>query len=296
MARAACLHRSGVRRKRPRFRNERNVSPCHNRRSRWIRRHLSTTRAPATRQSWSTGARSVCGVGGYDRTARDRFARRHFFIRNARMILCADSISRSFSGRRVLSSARLAVERGQVVGVLGRMGMGKSTLMKICAGVLDADSGWVEFAGQQYQRPRLSTLASRGLFYLAESDNLASALTVRQHFDLIEKRFGSGDRALATESMKLEPFLDARRHALGRRDTTCGARACNIAQAVVLARRRAVQERRSNHVRNARQRVSAPRQQRLRGCRHGSRGERAQAISRFRRLGDERNDLFTGND
>jgi ABC-type multidrug transport system ATPase subunit len=149
-------------------------------------------------------------VGGYDRTARDRFTRRHFFIGNAAMILCADSISRSFSGRRVLSSARLAVESGQVVGVLGRVGMGKSTLLRICAGVLDADSGWVEFAGRQYQRPRLSTLAARGLFYLGESDNLASALTVRQHFDLIEKRFGSGDRALATESMKLEPFLDAR--------------------------------------------------------------------------------------
>jgi lipopolysaccharide export system ATP-binding protein len=126
------------------------------------------------------------------------------------MILCADSISRSFSGRRVLSSARLALEPGQVVGVLGRMGMGKSTLMKICAGVLDADSGWVEFAGQQYQRPRLSKLASRGLFYLAETDNLAGALTVRQHFDLIENRYGSGNRALAVEMLKLEPFLNAR--------------------------------------------------------------------------------------
>ncbi|MGH9421495.1 MAG: ATP-binding cassette domain-containing protein, partial [Thermoanaerobaculia bacterium] len=102
------------------------------------------------------------------------------------MILCADSISKTFSGRRVLSSARLAVEAGQVVGVLGRMGMGKSTLMKICVGVLESDSGWVEFAGRQYQRPRFSTLASRGLFYLAESDNLAGGRTVAEHFDLIE--------------------------------------------------------------------------------------------------------------
>jgi lipopolysaccharide export system ATP-binding protein len=135
------------------------------------------------------------------------------------MILCADSISKRFSGRRVLSSARLAVESGQVIGVLGRMGMGKSTLMKICAGVLDADSGWVEFAGQQYQRPHLSTLASRGLFYLAESDNLAGALTVRQHFDLIENRFGAGDRELATEIMNLEPFLNARTNTLSGGET-----------------------------------------------------------------------------
>jgi lipopolysaccharide export system ATP-binding protein len=147
------------------------------------------------------------------------------------MILCADSISRSFAGRRVLSSARLAVEAGQIVGVLGRMGMGKSTLMKICAGVLDADSGWVEFAGQQYQRPRLSMLASRGLFYLAESDNLAGALTVRQHFDLIENRFGSGDRALATEFMNLEQFLNA------RTDTLSGGETRRVEMALALLRR-----------------------------------------------------------
>lgn len=147
------------------------------------------------------------------------------------MILCADSISRSFSGRRVLSSARLAVEPGQVAGVLGRMGMGKSTLLKICAGVLDADGGWVEFAGKQYQRPRLSTLASRGLFYLAESRNLASGLTVRQHFDLIEKRFGVGDRALVSELLKLDAFLDA------RADTLSGGETGRVEIALAMLRR-----------------------------------------------------------
>jgi lipopolysaccharide export system ATP-binding protein len=147
------------------------------------------------------------------------------------MILCADSISRSFSGRRVLSSARLAVETGQVVGVLGRMGMGKSTLMKICAGVLDADSGWVEFAGRQYQRPRLSRLASRGLFYLAEADNLAGALTVRQHFDLIENRFGTRDRALAVEMLKVEPFLSA------RTDTLSGGETRRVEMALAIVRK-----------------------------------------------------------
>ncbi|HUQ48062.1 MAG TPA: ATP-binding cassette domain-containing protein [Gemmatimonadaceae bacterium] len=80
------------------------------------------------------------------------------------MILCADSISQSFAGQRVLSSARLAAEKGEVVGLLGRMGMGKSTLLKICAGVMTPDSGWVEFDGVQYQRPLLATLASRALY------------------------------------------------------------------------------------------------------------------------------------
>ncbi len=126
------------------------------------------------------------------------------------MILRADSVSRSFGGRLVLASARLTASGGEVVGLLGRMGMGKSTLLKICAGVMSPDSGWVEFDGQQYQRPRLSTLASRGLFYLAESENLVTALTVEQHFDLIEKRFGKGDRSFVLEFLGLHSFLGAK--------------------------------------------------------------------------------------
>lgn len=147
------------------------------------------------------------------------------------MILCADSISRSFAGRRVLSSARLSVSRGEVIGLLGRMGQGKSTLMKICAGVLDSDSGWVEFGGRRYDRPRLSTLAARGLFYLAESDNLVSSLTISQHFDLIEKRFGAGDRDLAARMMRLEDFLDA------RADTLSGGETRRAEMALAILRR-----------------------------------------------------------
>lgn len=131
----------------------------------------------------------------------------------------------------MLSSARLSVSRGEVIGLLGRMGQGKSTLMKICAGVLDADSGWVEFDGRQYQRARLSTLATRGLFYLAETDNLISALTISQHFDLIEKRFGRGDRDLAVRMMKLGDLIDA------RADTLSGGETRRAEMALAILRR-----------------------------------------------------------
>lgn len=123
------------------------------------------------------------------------------------------------------------MSRGEVIGLLGRMGQGKSTLMKICAGVLDSDSGWVEFDGRQYDRPRLSTLAARGLFYLAETDNLIGALTISQHFDLIEKRFGASDRDLATSMMRLEDFLDA------RADTLSGGETKRAEMALAILRR-----------------------------------------------------------
>lgn len=130
------------------------------------------------------------------------------------MILRADSISKGFEGQRVLASAQVGAERGEVVGLLGRMGTGKSTLLKICAGVLQPDSGWVELEGRRYERPQLSELASRGLFYLAEQHNLVRDLPVKRHFDLIEKRFGPGDRDFVVDFLGLKNFLDAPAHTL----------------------------------------------------------------------------------
>lgn len=84
-------------------------------------------------------------------------------------ILHADSISKARGTRRVLTAATLKVGAGTVVGLLGRMGEGKSTLLKICAGVEAPDSGWVLFAGRQSSRAHLPDTARRGLYYLADS-------------------------------------------------------------------------------------------------------------------------------
>jgi ABC-type multidrug transport system ATPase subunit len=147
------------------------------------------------------------------------------------MILCADSISKSFGDRRVLSAARLTASAGEIVGVLGRMGTGKSTLLKVCAGVLQPDSGWIELAGRQYHRPKLSTLARRGMFYLAEAGNLATGLTVRQHFDIIERAFGAGDRNAVTDQLQLGNLLDS------RAETLSGGEARRVETALAMVRR-----------------------------------------------------------
>jgi ABC-type multidrug transport system ATPase subunit len=88
------------------------------------------------------------------------------------------------------------------------MGEGKSTLLKICAGVVAPDDGWVNFAGVQYSRSRLSTLATRGLYYLADADNLASTRTLRDHFRAVQRRFGVGDADGIIAMLQLEALLD----------------------------------------------------------------------------------------
>jgi ABC-type multidrug transport system ATPase subunit len=125
----------------------------------------------------------------------------------------------------------MSVTKGEVVGLLGRMGSGKSTLLRICAGVMPSDSGWIEFDGVQYERPAHATLASRGLFYLAESRNLVNALTVDEHFDLIEKRFGSADRGSVVKLLDIEGLLNA------KAETLSGGEARRVEIALAVLRR-----------------------------------------------------------
>jgi ABC-type multidrug transport system ATPase subunit len=124
-------------------------------------------------------------------------------------VLHADSISKARGTRRILTAATLKVDAGTVVGVLGRMGEGKSTLLKICAGIEAPDSGWVLFAGAQSSRARFSDAAKRGLYYLADSWNLVSALTVRQHLEIVERRFSTATARWAVEILRIEHLLDA---------------------------------------------------------------------------------------
>ncbi len=64
-------------------------------------------------------------------------------------LLDMTGITKSFPGVRALDRVEFAVEKGEVVGLLGENGAGKSTLMKILAGVYHADAGEIVWEGRK---------------------------------------------------------------------------------------------------------------------------------------------------
>ncbi len=62
-------------------------------------------------------------------------------------LLKLSGVSFAYEGRAVLRAVNLAVGAGQMLCVLGENGAGKSTLLRLCAGILQAQSGRVECAG-----------------------------------------------------------------------------------------------------------------------------------------------------
>ncbi|MBS5064651.1 MAG: ABC transporter ATP-binding protein [Hungatella hathewayi] len=63
-------------------------------------------------------------------------------------IISLNHVSKSFSGRRVLSDVSLNIEKGSTVGIVGSNGSGKSVLFNIICGFLIPDNGQVCVRGQ----------------------------------------------------------------------------------------------------------------------------------------------------
>jgi ABC-2 type transport system ATP-binding protein len=60
--------------------------------------------------------------------------------------LVVSGVSKRFRRTRVLQDVDLTVQSGEIVALTGENGAGKSTLMRICAGLIPADSGTIQVA------------------------------------------------------------------------------------------------------------------------------------------------------
>lgn len=70
------------------------------------------------------------------------------------VVLRLSDVSFSNNGTPILKSASLEIERNTLTTVLGRSGSGKSSLIKIMAGIFVPDSGVVEIQGQDFYRQK----------------------------------------------------------------------------------------------------------------------------------------------
>ena len=124
-------------------------------------------------------------------------------------LLEADSILVELGGRTVLSDIYLQCRTGEVVGLLGRNGTGKSTLLKVLFGTQDTPDRSIRIDGQH--RPALS-LRGRWIAYLPQHSFLPENLSIRRMIPLYVP-----DRQLARQVManeRVRPHLHKRSSAL----------------------------------------------------------------------------------
>jgi branched-chain amino acid transport system ATP-binding protein len=96
-------------------------------------------------------------------------------------ILQARQLQAGYGASQVLFGVDLDIPAGQVVTLLGRNGMGKSTTIKTLIGALALRGGSVRFGGQPLAGLRADAIARLGVAIVPEGRQCFPNLTVREH-------------------------------------------------------------------------------------------------------------------
>jgi branched-chain amino acid transport system ATP-binding protein len=96
-------------------------------------------------------------------------------------MLEADRINSYYEKSHVLHDVSLDIQQGQVVGLLGRNGVGKSTTIKSIIGIVSPKSGSVRFQGKDIVGLRPHQIARLGIGYVPEDRRIFPTLTVREN-------------------------------------------------------------------------------------------------------------------
>jgi branched-chain amino acid transport system ATP-binding protein len=107
-------------------------------------------------------------------------------------ILDASGIHAWYGSSHVLHGVDLQVSRGQTVGLLGRNGMGKSTLIRTLLGHVPQREGSINLVGQDMSRARPHQVARLGVAYVPEGRGVFPNLSVRENLVMAARRGRDG--------------------------------------------------------------------------------------------------------
>ena len=132
-------------------------------------------------------------------------------------LLAVRGLHAGYGASQVLHGIDLEIGAGEVVALLGRNGMGKTTLVRTICGLHPARSGEVVFRGETVDAGAPHRIARRGLGLVPEGRQIFANLTVEEHLSAFER--SPDGRGSAAERIgrvfELFPRLRERRAHMG---------------------------------------------------------------------------------
>ncbi len=104
------------------------------------------------------------------------------------LIVDARAVHAWYGSSHVLHGVDLQIGRGETVGLLGRNGMGKSTLIRALLGHVRQRQGQINLFGQEASRLRPHEVARLGIAYVPEGRGVFPNLSVRENLVMAARR------------------------------------------------------------------------------------------------------------
>ena len=110
------------------------------------------------------------------------------------MSLIVENIQKSYAGRRVVDGVSFNVEKGEVVGLLGRNGAGKTTSFDMVLGLVKPERGTITLDGHNISKMAIHDRARRGIGYLPQEASIFRKLSVWDNLKLVLELKGKNRR------------------------------------------------------------------------------------------------------
>ena len=121
------------------------------------------------------------------------------------MLLEGKEIHTYYGASHILHGIDFNIREGEGIALMGRNGMGKSTLIKSMLGIVRPRHGRVLVRGDDYTRARTFQTAQQGIAYVPEGRGIFKSLTVRENL-LMSARAGVDGRREWTFDRVMETF------------------------------------------------------------------------------------------
>ncbi len=114
----------------------------------------------------------------------------------------------------ILEGVSLSLQEGEIVGILGHNGMGKTTLLRTLIGEIKANQGTIRFNGEDITRLTMFRRARLGIGYVPQGRDIYPQLTVLENMKMGEVKRG-GESAIP-EILEYFPLLKGLLNRSGR--------------------------------------------------------------------------------
>ncbi len=102
----------------------------------------------------------------------------------ADLLINAQNLQTYYGASHILRGVNFCVARGQTIGLMGRNGMGKSTLLKSIMGLVKPRAGSIEIAGRQMMGRAPYEVAQMGIAYVPEGRGIFGNLSVVENLKM----------------------------------------------------------------------------------------------------------------
>jgi len=97
------------------------------------------------------------------------------------MLLTVNDVHAFYGKSQILHGISLEIDKGEIVALLGRNGVGKSTTLKSIMGLVPPKKGSVRFKGAELAGLKAHSICHAGVGYVPEERRVFSELTVREN-------------------------------------------------------------------------------------------------------------------